>query len=189
MNTGRPAGAPAVGMLLANTLASNRSQPIAAHFSSYTTPFVPSSYFVMKKTLFLLAALAFSTAGTSFAQTAPVAASTKQGRQHAPKDPAKMADRKAGKMAKELGLTADQEAKVEQLLLARQQEGAALKAKYGADKKAGRTEMKASHEKYQAQLKTILTPAQYAKFDQMKDEHHGHGRGQGGGKTKVKAKA
>lgn len=147
----------------------------------------------MKKTLALLAALAFATVGTSFAQTAPAAATkvkmhgSKGG--HGPKDPAKMADHKAGKMAKELGLTADQEAKVEQLLLARQQESAALKTKYAADKTAGRTEMKASHEKYAAQLKAILTPEQYAKFDKMKDEHRGHGKGQGGGKTKVKAKA
>ncbi|WP_201978665.1 DUF4890 domain-containing protein [Hymenobacter rubidus] len=147
----------------------------------------------MKKTLVLLAALAFATAGTSFAQTAVKttgsdANQTARHYQKGPKDPAKTADHKAGKMAKELGLSADQEAKVEQLLLARQQEGAALKAKYGADRIAGHAEMKASHEKYQAQLKSILTPEQYAKFDKMKDEHHGHGKGQGG-KTKVKAKA
>ena len=141
----------------------------------------------MKKSLFLLAALAFATAGTSFAQTAPTAPA-KHTRQHAPKDPAKMADHKASKMAKELGLTADQETKVEQLLLARQQETAALKAKYGTDRNAGRAEMKAAHEKYAAQLKTILTPEQYAKFDQMKDQHHGHGK-EGGNKAKGKAKA
>ncbi|MFD2717661.1 DUF4890 domain-containing protein [Hymenobacter monticola] len=147
----------------------------------------------MKKTLMLLAALAFTTAGTSFAQTAP-AATTKVKMHggkgaHGPKDPAKMADHKAAKMAKELGLTADQEAKVEQLMLARQQETQALKAKYAADKTAGRAEMKASHEKYAAQLKTILTPEQYAKFDQLKDEHRGHGGKGHGGKMKVKAKA
>ncbi|MDO7847547.1 hypothetical protein Q5H92_14350 [Hymenobacter sp. M29] len=148
----------------------------------------------MKKTLMLLAALAFTTAGTSFAQTAPATTTTKVKMHggkggHGPKDPAKMADHKAGKMAKELGLNADQEAKVEQLFLARQQENQALKAKYGADRNAARTEMKASHEKYEAQLKSILTPDQYAKFDKMKDEHRGHGKMQGGGKTKVKAKA
>jgi protein CpxP len=106
---------------------------------------------------------------------------------HGPKDPAKMADHKAGKMAKELGLNADQEAKVEQLLLARQQESAALKTKYAADKTNGRAEMKASHEKYAAQLKAILTPEQYAKFDKMKAEHHGHGKD--GGKMQGKGKA
>jgi protein CpxP len=90
-------------------------------------------------------------------------------------------------MAKELGLNADQEAKVESLMLARQQETATLKAKYGADRKAGRTEMKAAHDRYEAQLKTILTPEQYAKMDKLKAEHRGHGKD--GGKMKVKAKA
>ena len=140
----------------------------------------------MKKLLFLIAALGLATAGTSFAQTAP-AARPAQAPQHPPRDPDKMADHRAGKMAKTLGLSPDQEAKVEQLLLARQQETAALKAKYGTDRKAGRAEMKAAHERYQAQLKTILTPEQFAKFDQMKDEHRGHGHN--GGKTKGKAKA
>ncbi|GAB3867835.1 hypothetical protein GCM10028824_11100 [Hymenobacter segetis] len=152
----------------------------------------------MKKNLLLLAALAFATAGTSFAQTAVKTTGTdanqtarhyakgKQG----PKDPAKMADHKAGKMAKELGLNADQEAKVEQLMLARQQEMTALKTKYGTDRNAGRTEMKAAHDRYEAQLKTILTPEQYAKMDKMKAEHHGgHGKGHDGGKMKMKAKA
>ena len=147
----------------------------------------------MKKTLFLLAALAFATAGTSFAQTAVKTTGTdaNQTARHyekkGPKDPAKMADHKAGKMAKELGLNADQEAKVESLMLAREQESTALKAKYGTDRQAGRTEMKAAHDRYEAQLKTILTPEQFAKMDKMKTEHHGHGKD--GGKTKMKAKA
>ena len=142
----------------------------------------------MKKTLILLAALALTTAGTSFAQTTAPAAPTHQGHKgkgHA--NPAQKADRQAGKLAKELGLTADQEARVEQLMLARQQETTALKVKYGADKKAARPEMKAAHERFQAQLKTILTPEQFAKFDQMKEEHHGNLKG--AGKMKVKAKA
>lgn len=138
----------------------------------------------MKKSLFLIAALALAITGTSFAQTAP-AARPAQTRQHPPQDPDKMADHRAGKMAKKLGLNADQEAKVELLLLARQQETAALKAKYGTDRKAGRAETKAAHERYQAQLKIVLTPEQFAKFNQMKDEHRGHDHG--GGKTKAKA--
>ncbi|GAA3970486.1 hypothetical protein [Hymenobacter antarcticus] len=141
----------------------------------------------MKKNLLLLVALAFATAGTSFAQTTPAAASMVQARKQAPKSPAQKADRQAGKMARELGLNADQEAKVELLLLARQQETAALKTKYGTDKKAGRPEMKAAHDRYQTQFKAILTPEQYAKFSQMKADHHGHGKD--GGKMKMKAKA
>lgn len=145
----------------------------------------------MKKTFLLLAALAFATAGTSFAQTAPAASMVKQDRKHAPKDPAKMADRKAGKMAKELGLNTDQEAKIEQLMLARNQEMMALKTKYGTDRKAGFTEMKAARERYDTQMKAILTPEQYAKLDKMKDEHrgHGHDKMKNGGKMKMKSKA
>ena len=71
----------------------------------------------MKKTLLLLVALAFATAGPGFAQTAPAA---KAHPAKAPKTPAQKADRRAGKMAQELGLSADQEAQVEQLLLAPQ---------------------------------------------------------------------
>ena len=140
----------------------------------------------MKKTLILLAVLALTTAGTSFAQTTPATTSMVKARKQAPKSPAQKADRHAGKMAKELGLTADQEAKVEQLLLARQQESAALKTKYAANKKAGRPEMKAAHDRYEAQFKTILSAEQYAKFQLKKTEYHDKAKG---GKTKMKAKA
>ena len=139
----------------------------------------------MKKTLLLLAALAFTTAGTAFAQTAP--APTHEARKQAPKSPAQRADHHASKMAKELGLNADQDAKVEQLLLARQQEAAALKTKYAANRKAGRPEMKAAYDRYEAQFKTILTAEQFAKFNQIKNEHRGHGRGAGAGKMKTKS--
>ncbi len=160
----------------------------------------------MKKTLILLAALALATAGSAFAQTpdqVPAVKATgsdasqnalhlhqtaklRQGPAQAA-TPTQKADRHAGKMAKELGLNADQEAKVEKLMLARQQETAALKAKYGADKKAGRTEMKAAHDRYETQLKAILTPEQYAKMGQMKAEHHD--KMKDAGKMKMKAKA
>ncbi|WP_046244675.1 hypothetical protein [Hymenobacter terrenus] len=138
----------------------------------------------MKKTLALLAALAFTTVGTTFAQTAPAATTPAhhgKGGQH--KDPAKKADQKAGKMAKELGLNADQEARLEKLMLTRHQETAALKTKYATDKKAGRADMKAAHDRYQAELKQILTPEQYAKFEQQKAQHRGHG------KDKMRAKS
>lgn len=142
----------------------------------------------MKKNLLLLTALALITAGTAFAQTATAVKTTgsdaNQTALHqrlankGPKDPAQHADRHAGKMAKELGLNADQEARVEKLMLAREQESTALKAKYAADKKAGRPEMKAAHDRYETQLKTILTPEQFAKLDKLKAERHGHGKGE-----------
>ena len=51
----------------------------------------------MKKTLILFAALALTTAGTSFAQTTPAATSMVKARKQAPKSPTQKADRHAGK--------------------------------------------------------------------------------------------
>ena len=139
----------------------------------------------MKKTLVLLAALTLTAAGTASAQTAPAKAPAALAKPQ--KSPEQKADRHASHLAKELGLNPDQEARVEKLMLAREQETTALKAKYGADRKVGRADMKAAHDRYQAQFKEILTPEQYAKMSQMKAEHHNHDKD--GGKIKVKAKA
>lgn len=149
--------------------------PFLVHFH------FPSSPFSVKKTLVLLAALALTTAGTAFAQTAPAALAKPQ------KSPEQKADRHASHLAKDLGLNPDQEARVEKLMLAREQETAVLKAKYGADRKAGRVDMKAAHDRYQAQFREILTPEQYAKFEQQKHEHRD--KMQDGGKMKSKNKA
>jgi Spy/CpxP family protein refolding chaperone len=147
----------------------------------------------MKKTLILLAALAFTSAGTSFAQTAAPAATqaTKmKAKQNKPKkSPQQKADHGAAKMAKELGLNADQEARIEKILLARQQELKPLKEKYGQDRKAGQSEMKAVKDRYKAQIKEVLTAEQYAKYEQLKDDQKGKGRAQGQGKMKMKGKA
>lgn len=132
----------------------------------------------MKNLILGLAAFGLST-GAAFGQ-APVKTTGTDANQTAlherlqaePK-PGQKANRKAGKMTKELGLTAEQETRLKQVLLARQQETAALKAKYGADKKAGRPALKAARARYEAQLKALLTPAQYARFEQNKGEHHG----------------
>lgn len=153
----------------------------------------------MKKPLILLAALAFTSANAALAQAPATSTATtatqakgqpglaKGKKAKAQKSPAQKADHKAGKMAKELGLNADQEARVEQLMLARQQEVAALKAKYGADKKAGRADMTAAQQRYESQLQTILTPEQYTKMNQLKAEHRSHDKAKGNGKQKAKA--
>ena len=144
----------------------------------------------MKHALALLAGLA--AASPAFAQTAPAAGSPPAPALAAPPArrpaPDQRGERRAQYLAKELGLSADQQARVEKLLLARQQESAALKSKYGADKKAGRPTMKAAHDRYQTGLKSILTAEQYAKFDQLKDEHRNHGKGKDA-KVKTKLKA
>ena len=158
----------------------------------------------MKKNLVLLVALALATAGTAFAQAPAVKTTGTDANQTAihqkmvakggtrggkmvGQNPAQKADHRAAKMAKNLSLTADQEAQIEKLMLAHEQESTTLKAKFAADKKAGRPEMKAAHDRYEAQMKAILTPEQFAKLGQLKAEHHGHGKD--GGKMKMKAKA
>ena len=144
----------------------------------------------MKKFPVLLAVALFAAAGIALAQ-APVKTTGSNANQTAlhqklgkkTKSPTQKADRKASKMAKELGLNPDQEAQVEKLLLTRAQENAALKVKYAADKKAGRADTKAAHDRHHAQLKVILTPEQYAKFNQLKAEHD---EPKNGGKGKSK---
>ncbi len=135
----------------------------------------------MKKTLVLLAALVLTSA-SAFAQTkmAPVAPgqnpptlerSHGKGKGH--KTPEQKADRRAGKLAKELGLNPDQEAKVEAVLLAENKEMMALRgtATPGTRPSPGQmAEMKATRDKYNAQLKTILTPEQYTKLLAERDE-------------------
>ena len=46
--------------------------------------------------------------------------------------------------------------------------------------------MKAAHDRYEADLKAILTPEQFTKMNQMKAEHHDKMKD---GKMKMKAKA
>jgi hypothetical protein len=48
----------------------------------------------------------------------------------------------------------------------------AIHTKYAAstDRKAAMPEMKAAREKYDSQLKGVLTAEQYAKYDKMRDE-------------------
>jgi protein CpxP len=153
----------------------------------------------MNKTLLLLAALALATTGTSFAQTTPAPAATKvkmkpgQGPKKDKLTPEQKADKGAAKMTKELGLNPDQEARVEKILLARQQEMKTLKEKAGADRKAAHEQMKTVRDRYDNELKGAMTAEQFAKYQQLRAEHKGHGghRGHGpqpDGKVKIKSK-
>jgi len=122
----------------------------------------------MKKFLFLAAAFA-ATAATSFAQTPPAMPPAPAGR---PKMPDQQADRRAQYLAKELSLTADQQARLTPILLAQRQDMLALRDKMQAgDRRAGMgQELKAAQAKYTEQIRAVLTPEQYTRFDQLKDE-------------------
>ena len=139
----------------------------------------------MKKSLLLLAAMAFAT--SSFAQTAPATTTQlpthrvhRMGQGQA-KTPEQRADRHTAMLTKKLALSADQQPKVRQILLAQAQEGQALRAKYPAkeQRQAHRQEMKAGRAKYQAQLQAVLSADQYGKLTAMHKEHH-HKGGHGG---------
>lgn len=150
----------------------------------------------MKKTLLALFALALTATAASAQTTTAPGAATKttgtdanqtahheemmkmdgrgashhgHGKNHGHKSPAQH----AAKMAKELGLTADQQAKVQGIFLAQNQEMETLKAKYAANAnhQAMRPEAEAIHAKYDGQLKTALGADAYARYDKMRDEH------------------
>jgi hypothetical protein len=83
-----------------------------------------------------------------------------------------MAARRAQYLTKELGLSADQQTKLQSILLAQRQEMQALRDKVqtGGRQRGMGQDLKASMAKYDAQVKGILTPDQYTKFTQLKDE-------------------
>jgi len=146
----------------------------------------------MKKSLLLLAALAFATA--SFAQTTPATTTTQlpthrvhRMGQGQPKTPEQRADHRTAMLTKKLALSTNQQAKVRQIMLAQAQEGQALQAKYPAkeQRQARHQEMKAGHAKYQAQLQAVLSADQYGQLTAMqKEQHH---KGEHGGKAKAKS--
>lgn len=126
----------------------------------------------MKKTLLLFAALAL-TAGAASAQTSPAARPMGMGQMDRQQmTPEQRADRQAQHLTKQLGLSADQTAKVRELALAQGQEMQAMRANASAstDRRANLEQLKAGKDKYETQLKTILTPDQYTKYEQMRDE-------------------
>ena len=119
------------------------------------------------KRMFVLLAVLFTAAGAAAAQ-APAGA----GPAAVQKSPDQQAQRRAQYLAKELGLTADQQAKLEPILLAQRQEMMALRDKVqtGGRQRGMGQELKASQAKYTEQIEAVLTPEQFAKFDQLKDD-------------------
>ena len=145
----------------------------------------------MKKSLLLLAAMAFATA--SFAQTTPATTQLPTHRVHRMgkgehKTPEQRADHHTAMLTKKLSLTTDQQPRVRQILLAQAQEAKALKEQYptAEQRKARHDAMKAGQAKYQTQMQAVLKPDQYSKLLAMKQERH-HKGGKHGDKSKTKA--
>lgn len=132
----------------------------------------------MKKFLLpLLAVVAMSFSAT--AQTTPP-----QKGDHPRHSPQEMAGHQAKRLGKELSLSDDQSAKVQQILMARAQEMQALRAAGSA--RPTREQMQANRAKYDDQLKQVLTPDQFTKYTTLAANRH-HGPGMKDGKRKMKA--
>ncbi|MDF7810456.1 hypothetical protein [Hymenobacter sp. YC55] len=150
----------------------------------------------MKKTLVILAAF-FLTAGAASAQSSDLTTAGRGNRMGMGQGrggnmtPEQRADMQTQRLTKELSLTADQSTKVRTIALAENQELQALRAKFSsADSRQGAgQEMKAVREKYDAQLKAVLTPEQVTKFDQMREDQLDKRKDKMQGAMKKKAKA
>ena len=93
--------------------------------------------------------------------------------------PDEMAKRQADRMTQELGLSADQSAKVQQIILARGQEMQAMRGQAGGDRDKMREQMQTSRTKYDAQFKEVLTADQYTKYTAMQSDRMNRGGGRG----------
>lgn len=89
------------------------------------------------------------------------------------KNPAQMEQKRAEKMKMmqaELNLNADQVAKIEALHAKKMAEKKANAPQMKAERQAKMEAMKAKREQYNAEMKQILTPAQYTKWEASKKE-------------------
>jgi periplasmic protein CpxP/Spy len=86
--------------------------------------------------------------------------------------PEEKADIQVKRMTQDLALNSDQAAKVKVILLDRIKKSEAVKEKYfsAAERKAMQQEMKALRDQKENELKAVLTPEQYAKRQQLKEE-------------------
>ena len=135
----------------------------------------------MKKLLILLAAAALS-AGTANAQTTNARPQAANGRMEQT-TPEQQADR----LTKQLGLSAEQRTQVLTMEQAHQAEMKTMRdqAQAGGDRTAMRQNMQTMRDKYDTQLKGILTADQYAKYEQQREDRMDN---RGSRKTKMKVK-
>ena len=132
----------------------------------------------MKKSLFALLAAFALTVGTAAAQTTtPADAGAMQDRGRIQGSPDEIARRQTERMTQELGLNADQTAKVQQILLARGQETQAMRgqARDAGNRDQMREQMQAGRARYDAQFKEVLTADQYTKYTTMQTNRMNRG--------------
>jgi len=116
----------------------------------------------MKSTLFVIA-FGFLAVTTSYAQVQNNQAPLQETRLRA--TPEERATRQTQMMVKELGLNADQEAKVKALNLKRLTQIDALRESKEAERKVDRNQAQTIRKNWNTELKSVLTPEQYTKFE------------------------
>ncbi|SET70206.1 hypothetical protein [Hymenobacter actinosclerus] len=136
----------------------------------------------MKKLLILLAAAAL-TAGAATAQTTNPTPRSAGGRMEQA-TPEQQADR----LTKQLSLSADQRTQLVTLEQARRAEMQTMRGQMpaGGDRTAMRQTMQTMRDKYDTQLKGILTADQYTRYSQQREER---AENRGGRKMKMKTKS
>ncbi|TVT41909.1 hypothetical protein FNT36_10850 [Hymenobacter setariae] len=119
----------------------------------------------MIKTLALVAALGLASAA-AHAQTAPTA-QPPLNNLTGNRTPEQQAQAQAGRLAKELNLSPEQQTQLQQLLTTQRQEMQAAIQQSGGNRRAMGQAMRAGRDKFDGQLKTVLTPDQYTKYQQL----------------------
>jgi periplasmic protein CpxP/Spy len=136
----------------------------------------------MKKMVLLMAMTVLATGAIS--AKAPMA-SVEQGPGQGPgreqASPEERAERQTKMMTEQLSLTADQTAKVKPIILARINEQSTLREKMqgGGDREAMMGEFRKLNEKYNTQLKAVLTAEQYTKYEANQGQMRGGGQRRG----------
>ena len=131
----------------------------------------------MKKFLLPLLALVLTITAASAQEVQPEMGAM-QGRGPR-RSPDEMVAMQTKRLTKELSLTPDQAAKVQQILLTRMQDRQAMRGQLqSGDRSQMRDQMQANRAKYEEQFKGVLTPDQYTKFTAM-EQQRGGGRGMG----------
>lgn len=125
----------------------------------------------MKKLLMPLLALALSATAAS-AQAGP---SQDGGRP----TPEVMAARQTEGLTRQLNLSAEQAAQVQQIMLSRDQEMLAMRGQLqaGTDRRQLRGQLQAGRAKYDDQLRQVLTPEQFTKYTTLQADRRERGRG------------
>ena len=98
-----------------------------------------------------------------------------------PSKPTRTPEQKAAKrsemLAQKLSLTPEQKQSVYNLILDRTTKVEAVKAKYAADKKGMGKELKSIRDNFDTQMKSILTPDQATKWEQLRAEEKAKRKG------------